>query len=151
RILDLGYAFINKATIHHRNVAQGYEYMFIVGYQLMTVTAMLALHIFRERDQFRWILYLIRDAEHAEGNSDKVQKCLKQFTRGLDELVTTHHIGSVQNESNWEPTTKSDGTREPSERQKELAKRAQDLAAKRAAAQTQTWALPSGSGGGQGP
>ncbi|KAG6849155.1 hypothetical protein H0H93_010869 [Arthromyces matolae] len=132
RILDLGYAFINKAVIHHRVYTQGYERMFIVGYQLMTVAAMLTLTLFEEKTRFRWILYLIRDAEHAERNSDKVEKCLKQFKRGLTELGVEYNVMNVQGESNWEPNKRRNGMQGLSKRRIELEKRA----AKRAEAQS---------------
>ncbi|KAG6849156.1 hypothetical protein H0H93_010870 [Arthromyces matolae] len=126
KILDLGYAYINKLTTPDKHVLSNSDRM-ILGYQLLFVASVAASNIPHGRGDLQsncWLLYLMRDAEYAVQTPDDVKACLKTFDRHLTDLWSPYI--TLQRESNWEPGKRGG----PSQRQKDLnKKRVQRLAA----------------------
>ncbi|KAG6848688.1 hypothetical protein H0H93_014864 [Arthromyces matolae] len=124
QLLDLGNAFINRATTTHSTSndhgQQNDIYtMIILGYQLIFVAAVTNLENSTGdgRNPSIWLLYLIRDAEYAVGTSNYVKARLDKFDKHLTALLTHHKI-QPQKESNWYITSTGSSTR-----QAELKKR----------------------------
>ncbi|KAG6849157.1 hypothetical protein H0H93_010871 [Arthromyces matolae] len=127
RLMDLGHHTLNDATIRRTSLEERtYNDMIISGYQLMLMAAVLALDPLKEKVWFMYILYLIRDAEYAEGNSSAVKACLTSFNRYLTGLQVARRVRGkieLQPESDWKPREGEDGTLGPSLRQIQLNQR----------------------------
>ncbi|KAG6834404.1 hypothetical protein H0H93_009820, partial [Arthromyces matolae] len=103
KILDLGYAYINKLTTPDKRVLSNSDRM-ILGYQLLFVASVAASNIPHGRgdpQSNRWLLYLMRDAEYAVQTPDDVKACIKTFDKHLTDLWSPYI--TLHTESNWEP------------------------------------------------
>ncbi|KAG6835311.1 hypothetical protein H0H93_002843 [Arthromyces matolae] len=103
-LLDLGYAYINKATTPHSNAGNNLDSdrNIIIGYQLFFLAAMLNLEdSFSQTPKSLDLLYLIRDAEYATGTSEWVKDCLGRFDRDLTVEALRHKL-KPDPEKKWE-------------------------------------------------
>ncbi|KAG6818344.1 hypothetical protein H0H93_005710 [Arthromyces matolae] len=94
-LLDLGYAYLKKATTPHSNGDNNVnpDRMTIIGYQLFFVAAM--IHLDRSlgpKTESLHLLYLIRDAEYETGTSEWVKDCLGRFDRDLTAEALRHKL-----------------------------------------------------------
>ncbi|KAG6834061.1 hypothetical protein H0H93_012219 [Arthromyces matolae] len=99
--LDLAYLIHNLAETHHDSLDQEtYDRMIIVGYQLMLISAKMIMH-FRKRSPATYLLYLIRDAQHAQpAHSEHVKECLTAFNDYLTAEALQHNM-RIRRDLNW--------------------------------------------------
>ncbi|KAG6847782.1 hypothetical protein H0H93_006022 [Arthromyces matolae] len=131
QLLDLGRSVLIAADTRRGSMHESaYNLIIVVGYQLMFMSALVTLEKFNNRHgPFAYILYLIRDAKYAEGNSDYVKARLTTFNKYLTDIGTEDRV-HLQTESNWHllPKEKKKGARSRmNRRQSELKARAVEL------------------------
>ncbi|KAG6848687.1 hypothetical protein H0H93_014863 [Arthromyces matolae] len=143
-LLDLGYAYLKKATIPHSNADNNVDpdRMTIIGYQLFFLAAM--IHLERSlgpKTESLHLLYLIRDAEYETGTSDLVKDCLGRFDRDLTAKALRYKL-EPEPEKRWER-----GPREGLSLRKKALKGRQDRRKRKIAYRAEVEASGSGRAG----